>query len=87
LTVDAHGHTIVTMSKSRTLPAGRFKAECLAVLDRVAATGETVIVTKRGRPVAEVVPVRVVRQRSLRGSVRTTGDITAPVLGEWDADR
>ena len=34
-------------------PAGTFKAECLAVLDRVDATGETVVVTKRGRPVAD----------------------------------
>ena len=75
------------MKKSRVLPAGRFKAECLAVLDRVAATGETVIVTKRGRPVAEVGPVRQARPQPLRGSVIVKGDMTAPVLGEWDAER
>ena len=75
------------MSKKRQMAAGKFKAECLAVLDRVAETGEPVVVTKRGRPVAEVVPVRVRRSRPLRGSVQISGDIVAPVLGDWDLGR
>jgi prevent-host-death family protein len=78
---------IVTMSQKRQMAAGRFKAECLAVLDRVAETGEPVIVTKRGRPVAEVVPVKTGARRPLRGSVKTHGDIVSPVLGDWDIDR
>jgi antitoxin (DNA-binding transcriptional repressor) of toxin-antitoxin stability system len=56
------------------------------VLDRVAATGEVVVVTKRGRPVAEVVPVKAGATRPLRGSVRTRGDLVAPVLGDWDVE-
>jgi prevent-host-death family protein len=75
------------MSKKRLMAAGRFKAECLAVLDRVAETGEPVVVTKRGRPVAEVVPVRTRRLPSLRGSARTHGDIVGPILGRWNIDR
>jgi prevent-host-death family protein len=60
--------------KPRAVPAGEFKARCLALLDEVAATGETLVVTKRGRPVAEVVPCREVP--SLRGSiVREDGTI------------
>ena len=39
----------------RTVPAGVFKAKCLAILDEVNATGEPVLVTKRGKPVARVV--------------------------------
>jgi prevent-host-death family protein len=74
------------MSKKRTMPAGAFKAECLAVLDRVAATGEHVVVTKRGRPVAEVVPVRRERPQSLRGSVKTRGDVIGPILESWDVE-
>ena len=73
--------------KKRTIPAGRFKAECLALLDRVAETGEAVVVTKRGRPVAEVVPVRARSPRPLRGSVTMHGDIVAPILGDWDVER
>jgi prevent-host-death family protein len=75
------------MSKKRLMAAGRFKAECLAVLDRVAETGEPVIVTKRGRPVAEVVPIRVRRSPSLRGSARTHGDIVGPILARWNIDQ
>jgi prevent-host-death family protein len=74
------------MSKKRVMPAGRFKAECLAVLDRVAETGEAVVVTKRGRPVAEVVAVRTAPRRSLRGSVKTHGDLIGPILGAWDVE-
>lgn len=84
LTPVTHGHNIVTMAKKRLMPAGVFKAECLAVLDRVAATGESVIVTKRGRPVAEVGPIKTRGTRSLRGSVQVHGDLVAPVLGDWD---
>ena len=47
------------------MPAGRFKAECLALLDRVEQSGEPVVVTKRGRPVAEVVPIRATARTPL----------------------
>ena len=42
----------------RTMPAGEFKAKCLAVMDEVQATGQPVIVTKRGKPVARLTPVK-----------------------------
>lgn len=78
---------MMTMSRPRTIPAGRFKAECLALLDRVSETGEALVVTKRGRPVAEVVPVRRRASRRLRGSVTVHGDIVGPILGLWEIDR
>jgi len=67
------------------IPAGRFKSECLALLDRVARTGEPVIVTKRGHPVAKVVPIRETR-KPLRGSVKFRGDIVGPILDTWDIE-
>jgi len=70
----------------RVVPAGRFKAECLALLDRVEQTGEPLVVTKRGRPVAEVVPIRG-KGRTLKGSVTTRGDIVGPILDAWDLDQ
>jgi len=82
----AHGHIIMTMSTKRVVPAGRFKAECLALLDRVEQTGEPVVVTKRGRPVAEVVPIRA-RRRTLKGSVTVRGDVVGPILEAWDLER
>jgi prevent-host-death family protein len=78
----------MTITWRRQIPAGRFKAECLALLDRVAKTGESCIVTKHGRPVAEIVPIRDARpKRSLRGSVTVHSDIVGPILGDWDLDR
>lgn len=74
------------MGAKRVVAAGRFKAECLALLDRVEQTGEALVVTKRGRPVAEVIPVRA-RRRSLKGSVTVRGDIVGPILDAWDFER
>ena len=43
--------------KTKTMPAGIFKARCLAVMDEVQAKRQAVIITKRGKPVAKLVPV------------------------------
>lgn len=69
----------------RTIAAARFKAECLALLDRVDATGEELVVTKRGRPVARIVPVADAAPRSLLGSVTEHRDVLAPIGDHWDA--
>jgi len=70
-----------------SIAAGEFKARCLALLDRVAVTGEPLIVTKRGRPVARVVPLQHPTATSLRGSVTVRADVVTPVLDSWDLDR
>jgi len=70
----------------RTISASRFKAECLAMLDEVATTGEEVVVTKRGRPVARVSPVA--QPASLRGSVVfkvSDEELIEPLDVAWDA--
>lgn len=53
----------------REITASRFKERCLALLDEVARTKSTLIVTKRGRPVAKVVALEDAEPRSLEGSV------------------
>jgi prevent-host-death family protein len=65
----------------RTITAAAFKARCLALLDEVARTRETLVVTKRGRPVARLTA------RPLRDSVRWRGDLTAPLGDAWNAQR
>ena len=68
------------------ISASRFKARCLALLDEVAAGGGELVVTKRGRPVAKLVPID--DQVSLRGSVEFKVDdeaLIAPIDGRWDA--
>jgi len=73
---------------AKTISASRFKAQCLAMLDDVAATGEELIVTKRGLPVARVLPAGT--PAGLVGSVRFNVDddaILEPVEVDWDATR
>lgn len=71
----------------RTIPAARFKAQCLRLLDEVAETGETIVVTKRGKPVAKVEPVE--EPPSLEGSVIYLVDddeLIAPIDEVWNAE-
>lgn len=71
--------------------ASEFKAKCLAILDRVRATGEGILILKHGKPVARLVPpgpeLGEVPQRGLRGTVEILGDVVEPVLPEndWEA--
>jgi prevent-host-death family protein len=77
----------MTMSKARTIPAGQFKTRCLALLDQVERTGTPIVVTKRGRRVAQVVRVEQPAAAKLRGSVTFHGDIVGSLLGEWEVER
>jgi prevent-host-death family protein len=74
------------MKPVRSIAAGEFKATCLEILDRVARDGSAYIVTKRGRPVAKVVPVDAPKPKSLRGSVTYLGDIVEPLGDDWTVD-
>lgn len=69
----------------RTIAATDFKARCLELLDQVERTREGVVVTKRGRPVARLVPLEDV-PLSMEGSVRYGGDIVEPTGETWEAD-
>jgi len=70
------------------MAAGSFKAKCLAVMDEVQAKRETVVITKRGKPVAKLVPVESETDEIygfLAGKGTITGDVVSPVLSldEW----
>jgi prevent-host-death family protein len=73
---------------TRHIKASEFKAKCLALMDEVARTGSPVVITKHGKPVAELVPHRP-RRKSARGFSKgelfITGDIISPIDVEWDA--
>lgn len=84
--------TMVTFTQ-RTLSASAFKAQCLALMDEVERTGESVLITKHGRPVAQLAPART-EGRSVFGMhagrvIELDGhDIDRPVVdpAEWTAD-
>ena len=64
--------------KQATVPISEFKAKCLRMVDEVAKRGNTLVLTKHGRPIARVVPISTA-QRTLRdswkGLVKIKGDI------------
>ncbi len=74
---------------ARTISAGNFKAQCLALLDDVAQTRLPLVVTKRGKPVAQLVPLTAEPPTELLGSVKyaTEEDLLSPLDEIWDADR
>ena len=74
------------MTMVERIPAGQFKARCLSLLDEVAASGRELIVTKRGIPVAKVVPVETTEPPSLIGSILREDDIVSPIGDMWEAD-
>ena len=78
--------------KHRLISATEFKANCLALLDEVEDQGGSITVTKRGRPVATVVPVKKQPWKSpkgiLQGKVKIIGDIVNFDTADlWDAIR
>jgi prevent-host-death family protein len=82
----AYSHMIMD-KRASTIAAGEFKARCLALLDQVARTGQPLVVTKRGKPVAKLVPIDEPPTRSLRGSVVTLGDVVSPLDDEWEMEK
>ena len=73
----------------RTFKASEFKAKCLKIMDEVASTGEPVLITKNGVPVAELVPARRKPKDifgSMKGSVTYIGDIISPINVAWEAE-
>ena len=76
----------------KIVPAAEFKAQCLAVMENVSKTGETVLITKRGKPLAKLVPAdksgRDLVGR-LEGIVFIQGDVESPIEPPeaWDSTR
>jgi prevent-host-death family protein len=74
--------------REREIKASELEAKCLRLMDEVAATGESVVITKNGKPVCRLVPY-VDKPKSLfgvhRGAVEVTGDVVSPVEVDWEA--
>jgi prevent-host-death family protein len=70
----------------KTIPAAKFKEQCLALLDRVGPEG--IVITKHGRPVAKLIPVGAESASligSLKGKIRIKGDLYSTGL-KWNAE-
>ncbi len=84
-----HGHE--AMTETLQIPAGEFKAKCLKLMDQVRDSGREIVITKRGKPVAKLVPLEPKERPPLfgcmKGTFEITGDIVSPIEVEWDATK
>ncbi len=93
MTTKQTGQYNLTMRRLATgiVPATEFKAKCLELMDRVAEGRETYVITKRGKPVAKLVPPDPPRKKSAFGCMadqtETVGNLAAPLRteDEWKA--
>jgi prevent-host-death family protein len=74
--------------KTKTIPAGEFKVHCLAIMDEVQAKRQAVVITKRGKPVAKLIPAETEKDDIFgffKGKIKVTGDVVSPALTpeEW----
>jgi len=80
--ISGHRETLID------IPAAQFKAECLKLMDQVEKTRQPVIITKHGRPVAQLGPVPA-KAASLFGYMKNTmrirGDVMEPLEPQWSA--
>ncbi len=70
------------------IAAGKFKAECLKLMDVVNQTKEDITVTKHGKPIAKLIPFQSEELPVfgfLKGSISEQGDVLSPIDDKWDA--
>lgn len=82
--------TMIERDAMKTMPAGAFKVHCLKIMDEVASKREPVVITKRGKPVAKLVPLSKEKDDIFgfmkgKGTIEIKGDIVSPILSpeEW----
>jgi len=66
----------------KSIPAGEFKARCLTLMEDVRSTREAIVITKRGKPVAKLVPAEDEKGEfigRLKGVIEIVGDVESPV--------
>jgi prevent-host-death family protein len=88
--MDATKKTPVKRTKSSSVPASQFKARCLKLMDEVRDRRCEIVITKRGKPVAKLVPIEGKQPDIfgyMKGTVTILGDIVGPTGEVWDADR
>jgi prevent-host-death family protein len=71
-----------------TIPISEFKAHCLEIIKKLQADRRPIIITKRSKPIAKVLPLdnqKVSLLGMLKGKAEIKGDIIAPINEKWDA--
>jgi len=81
---------VISMKETfQNIPAGEFKAKCLKIMEEVNLQHKTIIITKRGKPIAKLVPFNDTPLSLfgvMEGSVKIKGDIINPTGEKWEAN-
>lgn len=75
---------------SKYIQASKFKAHCLKLINKVHRTKRKITITKRNKPIAQLVPIEKDEESlfgKMKGTIRIVGDIMSPIDKGWDADR
>jgi antitoxin (DNA-binding transcriptional repressor) of toxin-antitoxin stability system len=81
--------TIGGNDMQKYIQAGKFKAECLRIMDEVKKSGCELIITKRHEPIAKLCPIKAADTSlfgKMKGTVHEKGDIIKSIGETWDAD-
>jgi prevent-host-death family protein len=79
---------MIAMKNPKTVAATEFKAHCLALLEKVRQTRQPLLVTRHGKPVAEISPYTpkdAEQTNPLKGSILFEGDVISAVEEKWDS--
>ncbi len=77
------------MARHYHIPAGEFKAKCLKIMSHVKEQHVEYVITKRGKPVAKLIPIEEEPVKvfgCLKNTVTIQGDIVSPIGEKWDAE-
>lgn len=72
------------------IQAGKFKTKCLKLMDEVYRTKRRIIITKRNKPIAQLIPIEKDSDLlfgRMKGTIQILGDIISPIDEVWDATR
>ena len=76
------------MKAPKSIPATQFKTHCLALLEEVRETRQSLLVTRHGKPVVEISPYtprNAARVNPLKGSIVFQDDLIAPLIERWES--
>ena len=79
----------MSQKKNVAIPVTKFKAQCLEMVEAVRRKRTSIVISKRGTVVAELIPSTrksTAFVGSMRGTVKEIGDILSPIEDEWEAN-
>lgn len=80
----------MSTNKNLTITAGKFKAQCLQIVNEVNEKHIGYVITKHGKPIARIVPIDETPADyfgCLQNAISIKDNLLAPINDEWDAEK